>query len=118
MKPYPIHIAALMGALLFTGCESEAPEVDFNVTADKTEAAVGEPVTFSISHNDMLLTVYNGEQGHNYDLSADFILAGKTEQDLQDNNYRPADPEVRPYKCDLADTEAGSTTVKLSLIHI
>ena len=56
-----------MGALLFTGCESEAPEVDFNVTADKTEAAVGEPVTFSISHNDMLLTVYNGEQGHNYD---------------------------------------------------
>ena len=107
-----------MGALLFTGCESEAPEVDFNVTADKTEAAVGEPVTFSISHNDMLLTVYNGEQGHNYDLSADFILAGKTEQDLQDNNYRPADPEVRPYECDLADTEAGSTTVKDNLLEV
>lgn len=118
MKLYPIYITALLGAFFFSSCESEAPEVDFAVTADKLELAVGEPLTLSISHNDMLLTVYNGEEGHNYELSADYILSGKADTALQHNNYRPVDPEIQPYACDLANTPEGNTSVKDNQLEV
>ena len=110
-------MAVLLGSL-FCSCESEAPEVNLTVTADKVELAAGETVTLSINHNDMLLTVYNGEEGHNYELSADYILAGKSDTALQNHNYRPIDPEILPYACDLADTQAGSTSIKDNLLEV
>lgn len=49
------------------GCnELEPADVDFSVTADKTTVAVGEPVTFTFDGNPHFITLYSGEEGHEY----------------------------------------------------
>ena len=105
-------------SLLIACSEEDAPNLRISVEADKTEVKVGEPVTFSIWHNAMALSIYTGDDGHDYKTSAYFLLQGLADTDLQNNNYRPIDPEIVPYNCDFANTQTGATTIKDNLSEV
>ena len=108
------HILLISGLLLTAlgGCTKEKPEeVDLSVTAEKTQVRVGDPVTFTIHHNVNALSIYTGDEGHDYLKSIDNVLKGKTSEELQGKNYRPTDPDVKPYKVDFTATQVGSTTL-------
>ncbi len=110
---------AIITLFLLAGCESEAPEADFNVSIDKTSVAVGEAVTLSVSHGEnQLISVYSGDEGHNYQNSADYILQGKTEQQLRDSIWRPVDPDIYPFICNLGKSEVGSSSVADNLVEV
>jgi len=105
------HILLISGLLLTAlgGCTKDKPEdVDLSVTADKTQVRVGDPVTFTIHHNVNALAIYTGDEGHDYLKSIDNVLKGKTSEELQGKNYRPTDPDVKPYKVDFTSTQVGS----------
>ena len=107
MKTTYTKFILLLAATTFIACnEEEAPSLHISASADKTEVKVGEPVTFSIRHNAMAVSIYTGDDGHDYKSSAYYLLLGKTNDDLQNNNYRPIDPEITPYNCNFADTPA------------
>lgn len=108
----------LMISLLIACSEEDAPNLRLSVEAEKTEVKVGEPVTFSIWHNAMALSIYTGDDGHDFKTSAYFLLQGLTDADLQNNNYRPIDSEIVPYNCDFADTQVGETGIKDNLSEV
>ena len=121
MKTTYTKFILLLAATTFIACnEEEAPSLHISASADKTEVKVGEPVTFSIRHNAMAVSIYTGDDGHDYKSSAYYLLLGKTNDDLQNNNYRPIDPEITPYNCNFAalrlhtDAKLG-TNKKLNL---
>ena len=102
----------LLVAIAFTACnEEEANKLHLSASVDKTEVKVGEPVTFSICHNAMAVSIFTGDDGHDYKSSAHYLLQGSTNDDLQNNNYRPIDPEITPYNCNFSDTPTGSTSI-------
>ncbi len=104
---------------LLVACDkNDAEKVHISVHADKTQVGVGEPVTFTISHNALAVAIFTGDEGHDYRSSATYILAGKTEEELQENIYRPFDPDVIPYDVDFADTQAGSATIAGGLADV
>ena len=89
MKTTYTKFILLLAATTFIACnEEEAPSLHISASADKTEVKVGEPVTFSIRHNAMAVSIYTGDDGHDYKSSAYYLLLGKTNDDLQNNNYR------------------------------
>lgn len=119
MRTSYIKSMFLLAITMFISCsEEEAPNLHISVEADKTQVKVGEPVTFSVWHNAMALSIYTGDDGHDYKTSAYFLLQGLTGSDLQNNNYRPIDPEITPYNCDFADTQTGSATIKDNLAEV
>lgn len=119
MRTSYIKSMYLLAISLFMACsEEDAPNLRISVKADKTEVKVGEPVTFSIWHNAMALSIYTGDDGHDYKTSACYLLHGLDDADLQINNYRPVDPEIVPYNCDFADTQAGATVIKEHLLEV
>lgn len=119
MKTTYTKFILLLAATTFIACnEEEAPSLHISASADKTEVKVGEPVTFSIRHNAMAVSIYTGDDGHDYKSSAYYLLLGKTNDDLQNNNYRPIDPEITPYNCNFADTPAGSTSITDNLAEV
>lgn len=118
MKTDIFKTAILSSAFILISCESEAPEVSLNIKADKMEVSVGEPLTLSINHDAMFLSVYTGDQGHDYLKSADYLLKDKTDAELLNNNFRPTDPDIYPFVCNLADSEVGATQVKDHLIEV
>lgn len=101
-----LPVCAVMAA-----CTSEAPEPELTVTVDRTTVGVGEPVTLTITHALDGLAVYNGEEGHDWYKSATYTLAGMTDQQLQDQVYRPMDPDVRPLDYDFSDATPGATVI-------
>ena len=89
MKTTYTKFILLLAATTFIACnEEKAPSLHISASADKTEVKVGEPVTFSIRHNAMAVSIYTGDDGHDYKSSAYYLLQGKTNDDLQNNNYR------------------------------
>ena len=111
MKTHILLISSLLLTAL-GACTKDKPEdVDLSVTADKTQVKVGDPVTFTIHHNVNALAIYTGDEGHDYQKSIDNVLKGKTSEELQGKNYRPTDPDVKPYKVDFTSTQVGSTTL-------
>jgi len=115
---YTKLILILFAAIFISCSDDEATETRISLQADKLEINVGDPVTFTIKHNAMTLSLFTGDEGHDYLTSAAFLLNGKTNEDLQNNNYRPVDPRVVPYNCDLSETSAGSETIKDDLLEV
>lgn len=105
------YISAITALSLTASCSSDAPDVTLTVKADKTEVAVGEPVTLSITHNVQGLCVFTGEDGHNYYNSAAYLLSGVSEDELKSNIYRESDPDVRPMAYDFSDAVPGASMV-------
>lgn len=119
MRTSYIKYISLLAITMFISCsKEEAPSLHVSVSADKTQVKVGEPVTFSIQHNAIALSIYTGDEGHDYQTSANFLLKGKTNEDLQNNNYRPLDPDIVPYNCDFSNTQAGATTIADNLAEV
>lgn len=86
MKTTYTKFILLLAATTFIACnEEKAPSLHISASADKTEVKVGEPVTFSIRHNAMAVSIYTGDDGHDYKSSAYYLLQGKTNDDLQNN---------------------------------
>lgn len=78
MKTTYTKFILLLAATTFIACnEEEAPSLHISASADKTEVKVGEPVTFSIRHNAMAVSIYTGDDGHDYKSSAYYLLLGK-----------------------------------------
>ncbi len=90
--------AALLGAC--DKYDTDTPTV--KVSAPQT-VRVGEKVNFHVEHNAQLITVYTGDEGHAYVYSADYLLKGKSEQDIKNNVYRREKPGIVPFLCDFAD---------------
>ena len=111
-------IGAAAIALLLSCSKETAPSVRLSVQADKTVVNAGEPVTFTIEHNAMALCIYTGDDGHDYTLSSGYILDGKSEDEIQGENFRPIDEDVVPFECDLKDSEAGASEVTDNLIQV
>lgn len=109
MKLLRYTICALAAATY--GCSSDAPDVELTVTADKTDVAVGEPVTLAITHNVQGLCVYNGESGHDYYKSAAYLLKDATEEQLKTQIFREPDPDVTIMEYDFSGDTPGSLTV-------
>lgn len=105
IKGYASAAAALAFGL--SSCTSEAPDVNLTVTADKTTVAVGEPVTLTITHDALGLSVFNGEKGHDYYNSALYLLQGKTEEEIKNEIFRQPDPDIKPLMYDFSDTKPG-----------
>lgn len=119
MRTSYIKFISLLVMTMFISCsKEEAPSLHISVGADKTQVKVGEPVTFTIRHNAMALSIYTGDEGHDFQTSTHFLLQGKTNEELQNNNYRPLDSEIIPYRCDLSDTQAGATTIADNLAEV
>lgn len=96
-------------SFLLASCASDAPDVALTVTADKTTVKVGEPVTLNITHNAMGVSVFNGEEGHDYYNSALYLLSGKTEEELKSDIFRQPDPDIKPMLYDFSDTQPGAS---------
>lgn len=117
MKKSNIYFGFLPAALLLSSCTSDAPDVNLTVSADKTTVAVGEPVTLSITHNALGLTVFNGEEGHDYYNSALYLLQGKTEEEIKSDIFRQPDPDIKPMLYDFSDTEPGATATASGFVE-
>ena len=107
------HILLISGLLLTAlgACTKDKPEdVDLSVTADKTQVRVGDPVTFTIHHNVNALAIYTGDEGHDYQKSADNILKNKSSQELQSKIYRNYDANIIPYRLNFDKSEVGAKT--------
>lgn len=119
MRTLAIKSIYLFAIATFMACnDEEAASVQLSVSADKTQVKVGEPVNFSIRHDAMAVSIYTGDDGHDYKTSAYYLLQGQDNDDLQNNNFRPVDPDITPYNCDIADTDAGAPTVKDNLAEV
>jgi len=116
--PYTKFIFLLLAVSLFSCSDDEAAKTNISLQADKLEVSAGQPVTFTIRHNATAVSIFTGDESHDYLTSAAFLLNGKTNEDLQNNNYRPVDPRVVPYNCDLSETQAGSATIKDDLLEV
>ena len=58
MKTTYTKFILLLAATTFIACnEEKAPSLHISASADKTEVKVGEPVTFSIRHNAIALSI-------------------------------------------------------------
>jgi hypothetical protein len=108
---YTEYIFLLLAAVLVSCSDEEASDTRISLEADKQQVSVGEPVTFTIRHNAIAVAIFTGDEGHDFQTSATFILNGKTNDELMNNNYRPVDPSVVPYECDLSETPAGSSAI-------
>lgn len=115
MRNLYITLAVCMAV---ASCTSDAPKVDLTVTADKTTVGVGEPVTLTITHNVQGLSVFTGEEGHNYYKSAAYLLAGKTEEEIKNNVYREPDPDIRPMEYNFSDVQPGDIPTAESLVDV
>jgi len=115
---YIKFIFILLAALLVSCKDEEATSTRISLEADKLQVNVGDPVTFTINHNAMAVAIFTGEKGHDYQTSAAFLLDGKNKEDIENNNYRPVDPAVVPYNCDLSKTEAGASTIADDLMEV
>ena len=94
--------------LLIACSKDEQPEdVQISVTTDKNQVKVGENIQFRVQHNASAVTIFTGDEGHNYDTSAYVLLNGKTEEDIQNNVLRIADPDIKPYRADFAKAQVG-----------
>ncbi|MCC8176123.1 MAG: DUF5017 domain-containing protein [Bacteroidales bacterium] len=105
-------------ALVAWSCSHDAPDPVLTVTVDATEINAGQTVTLTIKHNLDGIAIYNGEEGNNYFNSAAYILAGKTEDDLLNNVYRPVDDSVIPLEYDFSDATVGATTIGSGYIEV
>lgn len=105
-------------AMLLTACESEAPKVELTVTADKTEVAVGEPVTLTIDQNVQGLCIFSGDEGHNYYKSASYILQNATEEELKTKYFRESDPKVKPMNYSFEDAKAGDNVIGKGMVEV
>lgn len=110
----------ILGALVATmgACSSDAPEVELSVSADKTEVAVGEPVTLTITHEVQGLTVFSGDAGHDYYKSAAYVLNGKTEQEIRETVFRESDPGVVPMEIDFSNDEPGAAEISGGAVEV
>ncbi len=105
--------------LLFACSKDEQPDdVQLSVTANKTQVKVGENVQFRVQHNATSLAIFTGDEGHNYDTSAYVLLDGKSETDIQNNVYRPTDPNVIPYRADFSKAQIGETKLLGGLFEV
>lgn len=105
--------------LLFACSKNEQPEdVQLSISANKTQVKVGENVQFRVQHNATSLAIFTGDEGHNYDTSAFVLFEGKSENDIQNNVYRPTDPDVIPYRADFSKTQVGETTLLGGLFEV
>lgn len=111
-------ILPLLSIGILCACTHNAPEVEMTVTANKTKVSVGEPVTLTITHNVLGLSVFNGEEGHNYYKSAAYLLAGKSEEDIKNNIYREPDPDIKPMVYDFSDAQPGASTVGEGMVDV
>lgn len=117
MKSLNIFISLAVFVAL-TSCTGDAPKVKLAVTADKTTVAVGEPVTLSITHNAVALSVFTGEEGHSYYNSAAYLLQGKTEDEIKSTIYREADPDIKPMEYFFDDVEPGQAATDGLLVNV
>lgn len=112
-----IRSMALMSMVALISCDcKDAIETNVLLEVDKTVVKVGETVTFSVKHNANYLSIYTGDASHDYFTSASFILQGKNNEDLQNEVFRPTNPNIKPYVCSLADTPIGAVSVKDNLL--
>lgn len=89
--------------------DMESPSVVVSVSSQNVK--IGEPVEFVIEHNALVGSIYTGDKGHNYSLSADFLLAGKTEEDIKNNIYRPVDHDIKKVSFDLSTAKPGDDII-------
>lgn len=97
----------LAAVLAMAGCTSDAPKVNLTVSADRSTVAVGEPVTLSITHNVVGLSIFTGDEGHNYYKSAAYLLAGKSEDEIKEEIFRDPDPDIKPMLYSFEDINPG-----------
>lgn len=110
--------AASLLLLSLASCVNEPDPVELSLSADATTVSVGQPVTFSIMQNVEALALYTGDEGHDYYKSANYLLAGLSEADLKEQNFRPVDPEVKKVEIDLASSQPGATTAAEGRIEV
>lgn len=118
MKLYIIPAACL----LLAACNSEAPEISLSVEADgPTTISAGESVTLKITHGAPDgLVVFAGDAGHDYNKSALYLLAGKTEEEIRNEVFRQPDPDVVPTSYAFEDVTPGSALAadsKVTLVN-
>src|SRR5690606_12355203 len=64
--------------ILFSCEKTEIPEVDFDVTTERTSWQAGEEVTFTFSGNAGFIQFYSGEFGNDYAFRSGRILETKS----------------------------------------
>lgn len=111
-------ILSLAAVAALASCTSDAPKVNLTVTADKTTVAVGEPVTLSITHNAVGLSVFTGDEGHDYYKSAAYLLQGKSEEEIKSIIYRESDPDIKPMEYSFEDVEPGQAATGQLLVNV
>jgi len=75
---YSIHILMLLTILFsFTSCEKDEIDTWVSLEADKTEVAVNETVSFTMTGNAETYVVYTGDTGHDFAKSYLVITGGK-----------------------------------------
>lgn len=115
---YTKFIFLLLVATFVSCNDEEADSTRISLEADKLQVNVGDPVTFTIKHNAMAVVIFTGDEGRDFQTSAAFLLNGKTNEDIENNNYRPVDPNVVPYNCDLSGTPVGAATITDDLVEV
>lgn len=98
----------LLPLLALTACTNETEMPSLTLTADKTTVAVGEPVTFRMTQDVQALTVFPGDEGHDYYKSGAYVLRNASEEQIKEEIFRPEDTSVKRIDIDMADSEPGS----------
>ena len=80
-------IIGIAGLIAFASCNKELSikPLDFSVTADKASYNVGDTVHFKFAGNADFISVYSGEEGHDYQYRERTTIDGKPQ--LQFNSY-------------------------------
>lgn len=67
MKNIFYKIIAISGILGLTGCQKDEPQdINFDVSASKTEIIAGDSITFNFEGNADIISFYSGEKGKEY----------------------------------------------------
>ncbi len=109
-------VAIIISCVSLIGCDRYDDPVVDNLTASASSyvVKVGEKVDFSISHYNTVdnLVIYTGDEGHEYNLSSDYLLTGLTNEQLADSIYRKPNPLIRKFSQDLSNLEAIPNTIE------
>lgn len=107
------YILAFLGfsSIMFSCSKGDLESPGVVVSVSSQNVKVGETVEFVIEHNALVGSIYTGDDGHNYSLSADFLLSGKSEEDIKNNVYRPIDPDIKKVSFDLSTANPGDAII-------
>ena len=100
-------------SLFFSSCDrsSDALDPSVSVTVSSNTVKIGDEITVIVKQNTNSLSIYTGDTTHNYLRSADYLLKGKSNQDLQNSIYAPLDPNSVSMKFDFSTNLLTASTL-------